>query len=53
MTAQHVPLGTLFTACSTAADVLDGLDLTGQEVVVTGGGRVGCEVPEPSPPALP
>ena len=45
MTAQQTPLGTPFTAFSTAADVLDGLDLTGREVVVTGGhGRLGREV---------
>ncbi|MFF7334880.1 SDR family NAD(P)-dependent oxidoreductase [Streptomyces sp. NPDC008150] len=44
MTAQQ-PLGTPFTAASTAADVLDGLDLTGRETVVTGGhGRLGREV---------
>ena len=45
MTAQQVPLGTPFSASSTAADVLDGVDLTGQEVIVTGGhGRLGREV---------
>ncbi|BBB02062.1 putative short chain dehydrogenase [Actinacidiphila reveromycinica] len=45
MTAQQTPLGTPFTAASTAADVLDGLDLSGQEVIVTGGhGRLGREV---------
>lgn len=42
MTAQQTPLGTPFTASSTAADILSGLDLTGREVVVTGGhGRLG------------
>jgi NAD(P)-dependent dehydrogenase (short-subunit alcohol dehydrogenase family) len=45
MTAQQVPLGTPFTASSTAADVLDGLDLTGRDVVVTAGhSRLGREV---------
>jgi NAD(P)-dependent dehydrogenase (short-subunit alcohol dehydrogenase family) len=44
MTPQ-APLGTPFTASSTAADVLGGVDLTGREVVVTGGhGRLGREV---------
>lgn len=36
MTQQH-PLGTRFTAASTATDVLEGADLTGTNVVVTGG----------------
>ncbi|UFS59429.1 SDR family NAD(P)-dependent oxidoreductase [Subtercola endophyticus] len=41
---QH-PLGTGFTAASTAADVLDGIDLTGRNTIVTGGhGRLGREV---------
>lgn len=45
MPTQQTPLGTPFTASSTAADILDGLDLTGREVVVTGGhGRLGREV---------
>ena len=45
MTISHAPLGTPFSASSTASDVLDGLDLTGQEVIVTGGhGRLGREV---------
>ena len=45
MTAPQAPLGTPFTASSTASEVLDGLDLTGQDVVVTGGhGRLGREV---------
>ncbi|PSM37635.1 oxidoreductase [Streptomyces dioscori] len=44
MTTQQVPLGTPFTASSTADDVLDGLDLSGREVIVTGGhGRLGRE----------
>jgi NAD(P)-dependent dehydrogenase (short-subunit alcohol dehydrogenase family) len=34
---QQQPLGTRFTAASTANDVLDGADLTGTNVVVTGG----------------
>lgn len=43
ITDQH-PLPTPFTASSTAADVLDGVDLTGRNVVVTGGhGRLGRE----------
>ncbi|MFC7674491.1 SDR family NAD(P)-dependent oxidoreductase [Mycolicibacterium sp. GCM10028919] len=36
MTQQH-PLRTRFTAASTATDVLEGADLTGTNVVVTGG----------------
>jgi len=44
MTAHQVPLGTPFTAASTATDVLDGLDLTGREVIITGGhSRLGRE----------
>lgn len=40
---QH-PLRTGFTAASTAADVLHDLDLTGRQVIVTGGhGRLGRE----------
>jgi NAD(P)-dependent dehydrogenase (short-subunit alcohol dehydrogenase family) len=35
--AQQHPLGTRFTAASTATDVLEGADLTGTNVVVTGG----------------
>ncbi len=43
ITDQH-PRPTPFTASSTAADVLDGVDLTGRNVVVTGGhGRLGRE----------
>ncbi|GAB3657153.1 SDR family NAD(P)-dependent oxidoreductase [Glycomyces tarimensis] len=37
MTDQQHPIGTRFTAASTAEDVLDGIDLTGKNVVVTGG----------------
>jgi NAD(P)-dependent dehydrogenase (short-subunit alcohol dehydrogenase family) len=45
MTSKQVPLGTPFTPASTAADIVAGLDLTGREVVVTGGhGRLGREV---------
>jgi NAD(P)-dependent dehydrogenase (short-subunit alcohol dehydrogenase family) len=45
VTAPQAPLGTPFSASSTASDVLDRLDLTGQEVIVTGGhGRLGREV---------
>jgi NAD(P)-dependent dehydrogenase (short-subunit alcohol dehydrogenase family) len=45
MRAQQVPLGTPFTASSTAAEVLAGLDLTGRQMVVTGGhSRLGREV---------
>ena len=45
MILQQVPLNTPFTAASTAADVLAGVDLTGREAVVTGGhGRLGSEV---------
>ena len=44
MNQQH-PLGSGFTAASTASDVLAGLDLTGREVIVTGGhSRLGREV---------
>jgi NAD(P)-dependent dehydrogenase (short-subunit alcohol dehydrogenase family) len=45
MTAQQHPLPTPFSATSTAFDVLDGVDLTGREVIVTGGhGKLGREV---------
>jgi NAD(P)-dependent dehydrogenase (short-subunit alcohol dehydrogenase family) len=37
MTNTQQPLGTGFTAASTAADVLAGIDLTGRDVVVTAG----------------
>ena len=41
---QH-PLGSGFTAASTAADILADIDLTGREVIVTGGhSRIGREV---------
>ncbi|HYQ16401.1 MAG TPA: SDR family NAD(P)-dependent oxidoreductase, partial [Polyangiaceae bacterium] len=44
MTHRQHPLGTGFTASSTADDVLRGLDLTGKNVVITGGnGRLGLE----------
>ncbi|MFJ3382160.1 SDR family NAD(P)-dependent oxidoreductase [Curtobacterium sp. NPDC090217] len=43
ITDQH-PIGTGFTAATTADDVLAGIDLTGRDVVVTGGhGRLGHE----------
>ncbi|PZE30148.1 SDR family NAD(P)-dependent oxidoreductase [Curtobacterium sp. MCBD17_028] len=45
MTSQQIPLGTPFTAASTATDVLRGVDLTGEEAIVTGGhSRLGREV---------
>lgn len=37
MTDKQQPLGTGFTATSTADEVLEGIDLTGRNVVVTGG----------------
>src|SRR5688572_26216443 len=37
MTTPQAPLGSGFGARSTAREVLDGLDLTGKHVVVTGG----------------
>ncbi|MET0493005.1 MAG: SDR family NAD(P)-dependent oxidoreductase [Actinoplanes sp.] len=41
---QH-PVGTGFTAASTADDVLHGLNLSGREIIVTGGhGRLGREI---------
>ncbi|OII11195.1 oxidoreductase [Curtobacterium sp. MCBA15_009] len=44
MTTNQHPIPTPFTAASTAADVLDGVDLDGRHVVVTGGhGRLGRE----------
>jgi NAD(P)-dependent dehydrogenase (short-subunit alcohol dehydrogenase family) len=44
MTHQQRPLGTGFTASSTAEEVLRGIDLTGKNVIVTGGhGRLGLE----------
>ena len=36
MTSNH-PVSTPFTAASTAAEVVDGIDLTGRRVIVTGG----------------
>lgn len=43
ITDQH-PLPTGFTAASTASDVLDGIDLSGRNVIVTGGhSRLGRE----------
>ncbi|HEY4018850.1 MAG TPA: SDR family NAD(P)-dependent oxidoreductase, partial [Pseudonocardiaceae bacterium] len=37
MTSKQHPIGTGFTAASTAEEVLKGIDLTGRNVVVTGG----------------
>jgi NAD(P)-dependent dehydrogenase (short-subunit alcohol dehydrogenase family) len=37
MTHKQHPIGTGFTAASTAADVLAGIDLSGKNVIVTGG----------------
>lgn len=37
MTHPQQPIGTSFTAASTVTDVLRGIDLTGQNVIVTGG----------------
>lgn len=43
MTQQH-PIGTGFTAASTADDVIAGIDLHGKNVIITGGhGRLGLE----------
>jgi hypothetical protein len=54
MTAQQVPLGSPFTASTTAAEVLDGPDLTGCEVIVTGGhSRLGREVTRALSAAVP
>jgi len=45
MIEQQVPLHTPFTASSTASDILAGVDLTGKNVIVTGGhSRLGSEV---------
>lgn len=45
MTTLQAPLDTPFTASSTASDVLGGVDLTGRNVIVTGGhSRLGREV---------
>jgi len=44
MISDQAPLRTPFTAAATAFDVLEGLDLSGREAVVTGGhGRLGRE----------
>lgn len=44
MTTDQHPIGTGFSARSTATEVLAGVDLTGRDVVVTGGhGRLGRE----------
>jgi NAD(P)-dependent dehydrogenase (short-subunit alcohol dehydrogenase family) len=37
MSQKQHPLGTGFTAASTADDVLEGIDLSGKNVIVTGG----------------
>ncbi len=37
MTDRQHPIGSGFTAASTAADVLRGIDLSGRHVIVTGG----------------
>jgi NAD(P)-dependent dehydrogenase (short-subunit alcohol dehydrogenase family) len=45
MTTQQTPLHTPFTAASTTSEVLEGVDLRGHEVIVTGGhSRLGREV---------
>ena len=45
MTHKQHPIGTGFTAASTAADVIAGIDMTGKTVVVTGGhAGIGLEV---------
>ena len=45
MTHKQHPIGTPFTPASTAADVLAGIDMTGQNVIVTGGhAGIGLEV---------
>lgn len=45
MTTRQHPIGSGFTAASTAHDVLAGVDLSGREVIVTGGhSRLGREV---------
>lgn len=45
MITNQLPLRTGFTAASTAAEVLDNVDLTGKQMIVTGGhGRLGREV---------
>ena len=37
MTTPQQPIGSLFTAASTADEVMQGVDLTGRVAVVTGG----------------
>lgn len=37
MTSHQAPVGSPFTASSTVEEVLDGIDLTGKSVIVTGG----------------
>ena len=37
MTTKQQPIGTGFTAASTVDDVLAGIDLTGKNVIITGG----------------
>lgn len=45
MIEQQIPLNTPFTAAATATDVLAGIDLTGKNIIVTGGhSRLGSEV---------
>ncbi|WP_413812642.1 SDR family NAD(P)-dependent oxidoreductase [Streptomyces sp. OE57] len=45
MTTRQHPIGSGFTAASTATDVLAGVDLSGREVIITGGhSRLGREV---------
>ena len=45
MTSRQHPIDTPFSAASTASEVLEGVDLTGREAIVTGGhGRLGREV---------
>jgi FlaA1/EpsC-like NDP-sugar epimerase len=45
MTHKQHPIGSGFTAAATADDVLAGIDLTGKNVIVTGGhAGIGLEV---------
>ena len=50
MSALQSPLGTPFSAASTADDVLAGLDLTGRDAVATVFGRrlASADLPSPS-----